>query len=91
MSCGCHSALSEPLRRRHAAEATDPVFFAAGIAPRPFLMVNTDDDPVFPREAVETLFGAASEPKEIRWRPGTHHQWGAGVYKDVFSFLQQSV
>jgi len=77
------------VRRRAAAEATDPVFFAAAIAPRPFLMVNTTDDPVFPREAVETLFAAAGEPKELRWRPGTHHQWGAGVYRDVFTFLQQ--
>ncbi len=78
-------------RRRRAAEATDPVFFAAAIAPRPFLMVNTLDDPVFPREAVETLFEAAREPKELSWRPGTHHQWGAGIYKDVFNFLRQSI
>lgn len=78
-------------RRRRAAEATDPAFFAAAIAPRPFLMVNTVDDPIFPREAVETLFAAAGEPKELRWRPGTHHQWGAGIYKDVFSFLQTSL
>ena len=78
-------------RRRANAEATDPAFFAAAIAPRPFLMVNTTDDPVFPREAVETLFAAAREPKELRWRPGTHHQWGAGIYKDVFTFLQQSL
>ena len=78
-------------RRRAAAEATDPAFFAAAISPRPFLMVNTTDDPIFPREAVETLFAAAREPKELRWRPGTHHQWGAGIYKDVFTFLQQSL
>jgi dienelactone hydrolase len=81
----------ERARRRQAAEATDPVFFAGAITPRPFLMVNTTDDPVFPREAVETLFAAAREPKELRWRPGTHHQWGAGIYKDVFSFLQASL
>ena len=78
-------------RRRAKAEATDPVFFAAAIAPRPFLMVNTIDDPVFPREAVDTLFAAAREPKELRWRPGTHHQWGADIYRDVFSFLQASL
>ena len=35
----------ERARRRAAAEATDPAFFAAAIAPRPFLMVNTTDDP----------------------------------------------
>jgi dienelactone hydrolase len=78
-------------RRRAAAEATDPVFFAARIAPRPFLMVNTTDDPVFPRAAVETLFDAAGDPKELRWHPGTHHQWGAGIYKDVFAFLQRAL
>jgi dienelactone hydrolase len=78
-------------RRRANAEATDPVFFAGAIAPRPFLMVNTTDDPVFPREAVETLFAAAREPKELRWRPGTHHQWGAGIYRDVFSFLDAAL
>ncbi len=81
----------ERARRRAAAEATDPAFFAAAIAPRPFLMVNTTDDPVFPREAVETLFTAARDPKELRWRPGTHHQWGAGIYKDVFTFLQAAL
>jgi dienelactone hydrolase len=81
----------ERARRRAAAEATDPAFFAAAIAPRPFLMVNTVDDPLFPRAAVETLFAAAREPKELRWHPGTHHEWGAGIYKDVFSFLQRSL
>jgi dienelactone hydrolase len=74
-------------RRQAAAHATDPAFFAAAIAPRPLLMVNTEDDPVFPREAALALFDAAREPKELRWHPGTHHQWGAGVYKDVWQFF----
>jgi fermentation-respiration switch protein FrsA (DUF1100 family) len=52
-------------------------------------MVNTEDDPIFPRAAVLALFEAAREPKELRWHPGTHHQWGAGVYKDVWQFLQR--
>ena len=78
-------------RRRAAANATDPAFFAGAIAPRPFLMVNTMDDPVFPREAVQTLFAAAGDPKDLRWHPGTHHQWGAGIYKDVFTFLERSL
>ncbi len=81
----------ERARRRAAAEATDPAFFAAAIAPRPLLMVNTTDDPIFPRAAVDTLFTAAREPKELRWHPGTHHEWGAGIYKDVFSFLERSL
>jgi dienelactone hydrolase len=80
---------AERARRRAAAEATDPVFFVAAIAPRPLLMVNTEDDPIFPREAVRTLFEAAKEPKEQRWHPGTHHQWKADIYKDVWQFLRQ--
>jgi len=81
----------ERARRRAAAEATDPVFFAGRIAPRPFLMVNTLDDPIFPRPAVETLFEAAGQPKELVWHPGTHHSWGAGLYKSVLTFLQQTL
>lgn len=79
----------ERARRLANARATDPAFFAAAIAPRPFLMVNTEDDPVFPRDAVTALFEAASEPKELRWHPGTHHQWKADVYKDVWQFLRR--
>jgi dienelactone hydrolase len=81
----------ERARRRAAAGATDPAFFADAIAPRPLLMVNTEDDPVFPREAVQTLFDAAREPKELRWHPGTHHQWGGAVYRDVLHFLERHV
>lgn len=80
---------AERERRRAAAEATDPAFFAGAIAPRPFLMVNTEDDPIFPRAAVLALFEAAREPKELRWHPGTHHEWSTGVYKDVWQFLQR--
>jgi dienelactone hydrolase len=79
----------ERAQRRTAAEATDPVHFASAIAPRPLLMINTADDPVFPRDAVMTLFDAAREPKELRWHPGTHHQWGATVFKDAWLFLRQ--
>ena len=80
---------AERARRRAAAEATDPAFFAAAIAPRPFLMVNTEDDPIFPRAAVLALFEAARDPKELHWHPGTHHQWGVGIYKDVWEFLRR--
>jgi hypothetical protein len=75
--------------RRAAAEATDPMHYVAAIAPRPLLMINTEDDPVFPRDAVLTLFEAAREPKELRWHPGTHHQWGAAVFKDAWTFLRR--
>ena len=80
----------ERQRRRAAADATDPAFHAAAIAPRPFLMVNTSDDPIFPRAAVDTLFDAAGHPKEIRWHDGTHHEWGGAVYEDVWEFLARA-
>ena len=52
-------------------------------------MVNTENDPIFSPEAVRTLFAAACEPKEMRWHPGTHHEWGAGIYKDVWQFMRR--
>lgn len=81
----------ERRRRREAAEATDPAFFAGMIAPRPLLMVNTQDDPIFPRATVETLFDAAGEPKELRWHPGTHHEWGGGIYRDLWEFFVRTL
>lgn len=74
-------------RRSERAAATDPAFFAGKIAPRPFLMVNTKDDPIFPRDAVQTLFDAAGEPKALRWHPGTHHEWGGSIYRDLWEFF----
>jgi len=81
----------ERAHRELAARQTDPAFFAAAIAPRPFLMVNTESDPIFPREAVLALFEAAREPKDLRWHPGTHHEWGAGIYREVWNFLRLHV
>ena len=37
------------------------------IAPRPVLMINGIDDPQMPREAVESLYDAAREPKTLIW------------------------
>ncbi len=78
-------------RRREGADATDPAFFASKISPRPFLMVNTKDDPIFPRDAVQTLFEAAGEPKELRWHPGTHHEWGGSIYRDLWEFFLRTL
>ena len=39
----------------------------ARIAPRPVVMVNGLDDPQMPRRAVEALYDAARDPKEIIW------------------------
>jgi hypothetical protein len=37
-----------------------------------FVMINAVDDERMPAGAVESLFAAASEPKEMIWMPGGH-------------------
>jgi hypothetical protein len=44
-----------------------PERYIARIAPRPIIMVNGIDDPQMPRQAVEALYEAAREPKELIW------------------------
>lgn len=50
----------------------DPVRWVPHIAPRPFVMVNARDDERLPRPAVDALYAAASEPKELVWMSGQH-------------------
>ena len=45
----------------------EPERHAARISPRPILMVNGIDDPQMPRDAVESLFDAARDPKTLIW------------------------
>lgn len=42
------------------------------VAPRPVVMLNAMDDEKIPRRAVEILYEAAGEPKELVWMPGLH-------------------
>ncbi len=49
-----------------------PEKWVAAIAPRPFQMINAEDDERLPRAAVERLFKSARSPKEILWTPGRH-------------------
>jgi dienelactone hydrolase len=50
----------------------DPVHWVPRISPRPFIMVNASDDERLPRQAVEALYAAAGEPKELVWMSGIH-------------------
>ncbi len=45
----------------------EPERHVALIAPRPVLMINGVDDPQMPRDAVESLYDAAREPKTLIW------------------------
>ena len=62
----------------------DPVRWVAQIAPRPFMMVNAEDDERLPRAAVDELYAAAREPKELIWMPGIHvHGDSATIHRLV--------
>lgn len=45
----------------------EPERHVALITPRPVLMINGVDDPQMPRDAVESLYDAAREPKTLIW------------------------
>ena len=52
----------------------EPVRYVAGIAPRPYLMINGADDTLIPRECVGALYEAAGAPKDLIWLRGEHVQ-----------------
>jgi hypothetical protein len=55
-----------------AGPRLDPVHWVGRISPRPFIMVNASGDERLPRSAVDALYGAAREPKELIWMTGAH-------------------
>lgn len=62
----------------------DPVRWVGRIAPRPFMMVNAEGDERLPRPAVDELYAAAREPKELIWMPGIHvHGDSATIHRLV--------
>ena len=50
----------------------DPIRHIGRIAPRPVLLQNATRDEVFPRSAVEALYGAADPPKDLHWFDSPH-------------------
>lgn len=50
----------------------EPTRFIAALAPRPLYMVASSSDRTIPREAVQEVFDAASEPKTLCWVDGEH-------------------
>jgi dienelactone hydrolase len=51
-----------------------PERYAAGIAPRPFLMLNGATDTLVPRASVQALYDAARSPKQLVWVASDHVQ-----------------
>jgi len=54
------------------APSVAPERYVGRIAPRPFVMLNAEDDERLPRAAVLELYAAAREPRELVWLPGEH-------------------
>lgn len=53
------------------------------IAPRPFIMVNAQDDERLPRESIERLYTSARDPKEMIWMPGAHVRADTAVVRKL--------
>lgn len=78
---------------RHAAAALsaliingpslDPEKWVHRVSPRPFMMVNAQDDERMPRKLVDRLFDGAHEPKAIVWLPGGHVRSSAAVLRPL--------
>ena len=55
-----------------AGPRLDPMRWAPLVSPRPFMMVNAENDERLPREAVDALYASARQPKELIWMSGRH-------------------
>jgi dienelactone hydrolase len=78
-------------RAERIAATIDPVHHAAGIAPRPLLMVNATRDDLVPRASTEALFAAAREPKRILWFESTHQDLPREAFEEVVRFMKMEV
>lgn len=50
----------------------EPLNFVSHISPRPFLMLNANNDEIVPPAMSKLLFNKAKEPKEITWYNAKH-------------------
>jgi dienelactone hydrolase len=66
--------------------------WVAGIAPRPFIMVNARDDTFIPAASVERLHAAAADPTELIWVSGRHvTRYNAVVIKSLVDLVLDRV
>lgn len=68
-----------------------PERWVARISPRPFIMINAEDDERLPTSAVLSLFRAAREPKELTWLPGAHVASDAGVVRPLVDMVMARI
>jgi len=68
-----------------------PERWVQAIAPRPFVMVSAEDDERLPRAAVESLYAAAAEPKEMIWMSGGHVHGDAPTIRRLVAIVLSRV
>jgi dienelactone hydrolase len=68
----------------------DPLAHIRRAEPAKLLFLNGRRDQVVPRAALNALYRAASEPKEIRWYASTHEPTVA-VYRDMLAWLTKEL
>lgn len=71
----------------------DPIYHIGQIAPRPLLFQNMQNDELIPRSAVDALYQAAGQPKQIMWYGGPHDRIPRTtmekVIRDALEWLQE--
>lgn len=75
---------------RPLLDAVDPLRFVAQARPAKLLFQNGTRDEIIPRDALEALAAAASEPKEVRWYDAGHGLVPA-AYRDHLDWLDREL
>ncbi|MGH2583901.1 MAG: alpha/beta hydrolase family protein [Dehalococcoidia bacterium] len=73
------------------ASIVDPLHFAALIAPRPVLQVNSETDQIVPAALGHMLYGALQEPKRAIWFRGEHGAIPDDVIAEMRLFLHDAL
>lgn len=68
----------------------DPINFVEQISPRPFLMINSENDEIIAPLTSKLLFKKADEPKKIIWYPSKHRDLPIEkAYPESIKWLQK--
>lgn len=68
----------------------DPINFVEQITPRPFLMINSENDEIIAPLTSKLLFKKAGDPKEIIWYPSKHRDLPIQeAYPESIKWLQK--
>lgn len=79
-----------PAKDRHLVTDLDTVRFMAKLAPAKLLIQGGEFDDVIPPADVKALYGAAKQPKELRWYP-TGHEFSGQTLDDQLAFLVRAL